>query len=125
MGSIPGTGVRPTRAALDDIGQPVPDLGLALEDLPSELLVKAQRLPDQVAAGGADRIVSVDDRVWFKVKTGDWRGAATQYDVRNGDSPDDDVICSWWLCSAGHRKADSAQDDFYDQLKIECYAKRA
>jgi len=39
------------------------------------LVRKAQDLPDEVQASGAERIVSIDDRVWFKVKTRDHRGA--------------------------------------------------
>ena len=124
MSSIPGSGVRPTRLALDDLGTPIPNVGIALEDLEHELVIRAQQLPAKLEAGGAERIVSIDDRVWFKVKTESWRGAGTHYQVRAGDGPNSAVACSWWLGAAGRRRADSAHDDFYDQLESQCTAAR-
>jgi len=73
-------------------------------------VVKAQRLPEQVAAGGAERILSLDDLVWFKVKTEAWRGAACRAPLKGTALPPD--VGLWWLGAAGTRRADSAQEDF-------------
>jgi hypothetical protein len=68
--------VRPTRATLDDLGQPIPNLGIALEDLGHPVIVRAQQLPERVDAGGVERIAALDDRPWFKVKVDNWRAVA-------------------------------------------------
>lgn len=69
--------VRPTRRCLDDLGVAVPHLTEPLHDVDHPLVKKSQNLPKQNAAGGAERIISLTDRIWLKVKTGRWRGAAT------------------------------------------------
>lgn len=76
-GAWPGAGVRPTlRCLSDDLAiAPLPTLDVRLEDLDHELIRKAQQSPELDAAGGSERIESVDDRTWLKVKTGQWRGA--------------------------------------------------
>jgi hypothetical protein len=84
---VPGSGVRPTKTCLsDDLGLPLPDIATILDFLDHELLQKAQRLPNEVEAGGSERVAALDDRVWLKVKTDSWRGAG----------------------AAGHRRGDSA-----------------
>jgi hypothetical protein len=124
---IPGHGVRPTKRALEDLGLPLPDLGQILESLTHELLVKAQRIPDELAAGGAHRITSLDDRVWFKAKTEDWRGVATDHGIYLADVPaePDEHFGRWWLGAAGHRNGDSPQRDFYERLTASCKQARA
>jgi hypothetical protein len=56
---------------------PIPNLGVRLSDLNHPLVVKSQQVPDEVASGSAERVRSLTDRVWFKIKTGQWRGAAS------------------------------------------------
>jgi hypothetical protein len=124
MNSVPGTGVRPTKLALGNLDIVVPDLGVALESIPHPLLERAQSLPATVDAAGAERIIALDDLIWLKVKTGSWRGAATRHEVLAASEPDSDVIGCWWLGAVGSRRADSAQDDFYDRLELACVAQR-
>jgi hypothetical protein len=124
MPSVPGAGVRPTRLVLDDLGVELPHLGTALENVAHELVERAQQLPARVASGGAERIVSIDDLVWFKVKTEIWRGAGTHHEVLAADEVGAEVIGNWWLGAAGTRQADSGQTDFYEQLHRACVARR-
>ena len=107
--------VRPTKRCLADLSLPVPTLGLRLSDINHPLIAKAQQVPDEVASGGAERVRALTDRVWFKVKTGIWRGAAS--DLRD-ELPEDALRLDawWWLGAGGTRQADSAQHDFYVHL---------
>lgn len=102
---------------LGELGLAFPELDVPLAKTDHPLVRKAQGLPDEVGAGGAERVLSITDRVWFKVKTGDHRGAA-------GDlpSPDDSAVPDrgWWLAAAGHRQADTPARDFYARLTAEC-----
>ncbi|WP_337974347.1 hypothetical protein [Cellulomonas sp. NTE-D12] len=109
--------VRPTRRALSDLGLTFPRLDVPLATIDHPLVVKAQGLPEAVQAGGAERIVSITDRTWFKVKTQDYRGAAG--DVPSGNDPAVPDH-SWWLAAAGHRRADTPTQDFYSRLTTEC-----
>ena len=83
-------------------------------------MTRAQQVPLEVAARGAERIASIDDRVWFKVKTGRHRAAVHQLDPANEHH---NAISAgsawWWIGAAGTRKADGS-DDFYAQLEAEC-----
>lgn len=110
-------GVRPTRRVLDELGLRFPLLVHALEAIADPLVAKAQSLPDEVGAGGAERIRSLTDRVWFKVKTSDHRGAAglvvTPFSYGL-------PAHGWWLAAAGQRQADTPTRDFYDRLEAEC-----
>lgn len=112
--------VRPTRRALDDLGAKLPDLATPLHELDDPLIVVAQSLPELKVAGGAERVVSLTDRVWFKVKTGTHRAAATE--LRDLDRPDHahPLVGGWWIGAAGQRQADSPQRDFYAHLLREC-----
>ena len=62
----------------------------------------AQQTPADVAAGGAERIRSLTDRVWFKCKVSNLRGAVTKIDPSETgvsallESGDDD-----WLAEPG------------------------
>jgi len=65
--------VRPTRRCLDDLELRFPPLDVPLHETEHDLIAKAQRLPDEFASGGAERVLAIDDRVWFKVKVGAYR----------------------------------------------------
>lgn len=113
-------GVRPTRRCLGDLGADLPDLGLRLEEIDQPIIVSAQAIPERREAGGAERVVALTDRVWFKVKTSDHRAAVTEL---RGDEIPDRVRPSrgaWWIGAAGRRQADSPHRDFYAMLQREC-----
>lgn len=109
--------VRPTKRALDDLGLGFPSLDVPLASLDHPLVSRAQSLPETFQAGRAERVVSISDRVWFKVKTQDYRGAA-----REEQSPEGHGVPGrgWWLAAAGHRTADTPTQDFYARLTAEC-----
>lgn len=79
------------------------------------LIEKAQRLPEDHASGGAERVRSLTDHLWFKVKIGEYRGAAGEVNARPNDAPP-----LWWLVAGGRRRADTKSQDFYKQLEAEC-----
>lgn len=113
-------GVRPTKRCLVDLGVPVPDLGHPLDEIDAPIVATAQSVPESRDAGGAERISSLTDRVWFKVKTRDRRAIVTQ--LHGGDLPDGlpSGVGEWWLSAEGHRQADSPQRDVYASIKREC-----
>ncbi|WP_116204998.1 hypothetical protein [Amycolatopsis circi] len=119
MTQVP-VGVRPTRRCLADLDLPLPDLGQPLDEIENPVIATAQVIPELRDAGGARRILSLSDRVWFKVKTGDRRAIATQ--LNNDDSPPGlrSRPDTWWIGAAGHRQADSPQRDFYESIRREC-----
>jgi hypothetical protein len=119
MTQVP-VGVRPTKRCLGDLGLSLPDLGQPLDEMDNPVVATAQAVPAQRDAGGARRILSLCDRVWFKVKTGDQRAVVTQ--VNGGDLPDGLPWGdgAWWIGAAGHRQADSPQRDFYESIRREC-----
>jgi len=102
--------VRPTRACLRELGVATPPLHVLLHELEHPLILKAQAIPAQVGSGGGERIRSLADRVWFKVKTASYRGAAGQI------PPLTHIAHTWWLTAGGDRAADSPQHDFYAVL---------
>lgn len=108
-------GVRPTKRCLDDLDLGFPPLDVPLEGLNHELIAKAQRLPEEHASGGAERVRSLSDRVWFKVKVGEYRGAAGAV-----VAPIHEPSAHWWLVAAGRRRSDSRTSDFYARLEEEC-----
>lgn len=112
--------VRPTRRCLGDRGVELPDLGVRLEEIDDPIIASAQTVPEQRDAGGAERIVAITDRVWFKVKTSDHRAAVTE--LRRTDLPDwvNESRGAWWIGAAGRRQTDSPQRDFYATLQREC-----
>lgn len=79
------------------------------------LIDKAQRLPEEHAAGGSERVRSLTDHIWFKVKIGEYRGAAGEVNARPEDVPP-----KWWLVAGGLRRGDTKAQDFYDQIEAEC-----
>jgi hypothetical protein len=113
-------GVRPTRRCLADLGLDVPDIGVWLDELDDPVVTSAQAVPEQRDAGGAQRVLSLTDRVWFKVKTSDRRAVVTELQGEDRPSGLPDGVGSWWIGAAGRRQADSPQKDFYDSIKREC-----
>lgn len=113
-------GVRPTKRCLGDLNLALPDLGVSLDEIGDPVIVSAQALPEQRDAGGAERVVSLTDRVWFKVKTSDYRAAGTE--LRTSEVPEwiPTTKGAWWIGAAGRRQSDSPQRDFYAALKREC-----
>lgn len=118
-------GVRPTKRCLGDLEVELPDLGVHLEKIDPPVIVSAQVVPEQRDAGGAERVVTLTDRVWLKVKTSDHRAAVTE--LRGPDLPDwvRPRRGAWWIGAAGRRQADSPQRDFYAALQRECTTGRA
>ncbi|MCA0178732.1 MAG: hypothetical protein LCH77_03870 [Actinobacteria bacterium] len=116
--------VRPTRRCLADLEVDLPDLGVPLDEVDDVIVVNAQALPEQRDAGGAERVVSLSDRVWFKVKTSDRRAVVTE--LRESELPEWIPASrgSWWIGAAGRRQNDSPQRDFYASLQRECTAGR-
>ncbi|QIZ99880.1 hypothetical protein [Leifsonia sp. PS1209] len=117
--------VRPTRRALSDLRIDVPKLDVPLSELEHPLIVRAQAVPHMVAANSAERILSLTDRVWLKVKTGAWRGAAGNVRGAVDDSPRAALETGeawWWLTAGGARQNDSPQHDFYSRLDSEAHA---
>lgn len=112
--------VRPTRRCLADLTVELPDLGVPLEEVADPVIQSAQTLPEQRDAGGAERVVSLTDRVWFKVKTSDRRAVVTE--LRESELPEWIPASrgSWWIGAAGRRQNDSPQRDFYASLQREC-----
>ncbi|MDQ6525012.1 hypothetical protein RB608_15440 [Nocardioides sp. LHD-245] len=112
--------VRPTLRCLGDLGESLPDIGKRLDELDEPVVVGAQSLPERRDAGGAERVLALTDRVWFKVKTSDRRAVVTE--LRRDDLPDwvPPTRGSWWIGAAGRRQSDSAQHDFYAVLEKEC-----
>ena len=112
--------VRPTKRCLADLGCEVPNLGTRLSSLSHPLIVKAQSLPAQSAAGGAERVKVLTDRVWLKVKVDTWRGVASNL---RGERADEFSVLGahWWLGAAGIRQGDSAHHDFYSVLGEEAH----
>jgi hypothetical protein len=113
-------GVRPTKRCLTDIGLKFPPVNTPLLPLAHPLIEKAQQLPAEAAAGGAERVLSLDDRVWFKVKISNYRGAATKLKPEDTVHPEllEATDAWWWICTAGERKSDS-RSDFYKSVEAE------
>jgi len=102
--------VRPTKRCLDDLGLAFPPVDLPLHEVDHPMVKKAQQTPAEVAASGAERIRSLTDRVWFKCKVSNLRGAVTKIDpsgtsvfalLESGDA-------WWWIGAAGERQDGSA-----------------
>lgn len=121
-----GEQVRPTKLCLDAMGVAPPTIDQSLADIDAGPLASAQTLPEKFEAGAAQRIRSLRDRVWFKVKTGRWRGAATRLTDSDlareasdadeqGIEPDITSAHRWWLGAAGWRE-DGSPTDFYSDV---------
>jgi hypothetical protein len=112
--------VRPTKRCLDDLGLEFPDIGVPLSEVNHPLIAKSQDVPRELAAGGAERVRSLTDRVWFKCKCSNLRGVVTHLSEDEVDQSRllADIDAGWWLAAAGERKADSASD-FYKVIEAE------
>lgn len=104
--------VRPTlRALTEDLELPVPTVDVPLETVSHAVIARAQGIPAMQADNGAERILSLADRVWLKVKTGRYRGAVTNY------IPDPELhkarwLTGWWLGFAGKRFQGDRRDAY-------------
>jgi hypothetical protein len=120
------SGVRPTKRCLEDLGISFPPINQPLHAIDHPLINKAQHLPAEASAGGAERIKALTDRVWFKVKVVNLRGAATQ--LTPSDTAESEILAAadawWWLGAAGERKEDSSTD-FYKSIEAEAARHRS
>ena len=108
--------VRPTRHCLADLHLSIPPISESLCQQDHPLIGEAQRLPETYAAGGVERILALKDRVWFKVKTSRWRGAATRLPEADQTEAAPQVRqAPWWLGAAGYRR-EGDPSDFYFTL---------
>lgn len=115
--------VRPTKRSLADLGLSFPHLDVELHAIDDVLVQKAQSIPEEAAANGAERIRSLSDRVWFKAKTSDQRGAVGVVETSEEFGPGSEADLpgsAWWLVAAGHRQSDTKSRDFYVRLEAEC-----
>lgn len=115
--------VRPTRECLSRLGLTVgagmPGLGTPLSTIDHQIVKRAQKLAEELAANGAERVLCLHDRLWFKVRHGErWRGAGTRLDDNEFREATGtlDPPGRWWLGAAGRRESGSP-DDFYDELE--------
>lgn len=90
-------------------------MDVRLPDINHSLVREAQRLPELHAAGGVERILSLSDRVWFKIKTGRWRGAATRLPEAGQPLESEIRLAPWWLGAGGYRR-EGDPSDFYASL---------
>lgn len=110
--------VRPTRKSLDDLGIAVPLIDHPLHAIDDPHVRQMQKMPERALAGGAERILRIADRVWFKYKSSDVRAAVgrlKESEVAQCVLPIPG-LGRWWIGAAGHRQADSGQHDFYSLL---------
>src|SRR5215472_14070959 len=110
--------VRPTKRCLDDLGLRFPPYTDSLSEVGHPLVQRAQKIPEQEAAGGVERIRSVTDRIWFKCKMSVYRGAVTKLTVAETSSASLPSSAAWWIGAAGARQQGS-EDDFYANLEAE------
>jgi len=101
---------------MTDLDLSIPPINESLCKIDHPLISEAQRLPETHAAGGAERILSIKDRVWFKVKTGRWRGAGTRLpEADRADAGPQIRQAPWWLGAGGYRR-EGDPGDFYSAL---------
>jgi hypothetical protein len=112
--------VRPTKRCLDDLGLIFPSLESPLSDIDHPIVKRSQQTPAEFAAGGCERVKSLNDRVWFKCKTSIYRAAVTR--LERADTTEPELLevgeAWWWIGAAGERRDDSASD-FYKQIEAE------
>ena len=110
--------VRPTKRCLDDLGLSFPTVNESLSELGHPLVRRAQLVPEEAEAGGAERLRALTDRIWFKCKTTVYRGAVTRLTTSESQDRGLPPEAAWWIGAAGDRKEDS-RSDFYSQLERE------
>lgn len=100
----PGRFPRPTlRCVREDLGyKKLPPVSQQLDKLGDVVLTKSGEVA-RSAPQGTERVVELDDRIFWKVKIDRWRGALWISDDES------------WLVAAGYRRAGDA-DDFYNEL---------
>lgn len=107
--------VRPTFDCLGVLGVKLPTLDVSLDSVDHPLVAKAQKVPDLMDSNDAEPILSLHDRRWLKVKTGEFRGGVTVL----GAPAEWAEVCeedSFWLGLAGKRRSDTPSKDFYATL---------
>lgn len=112
--------VRPTKRCLTDLDLPLPDLRQPLDEIDHPVVTAAQAIPEQRDAGGAERVLSLSDRIWYKVKTRDQRAVVIELRANEVSDEVPPGKGEWWIGAAGHRQADTPQRDFYEVIKREC-----
>lgn len=121
--------VRPTRLCLEQLGYTVgqpgfPPLTRALHALDDGVVERVQQMPEELAAGGAEKIRCLEDRAWFEVRSTErMRGAATRLtdgELRAALGLAPDAVPGptgrWWLGAAGWHEEGSPAD-FYAVLE--------
>jgi len=116
MADSPRTRVRPTIRFLRDLSLSFPRLNEPLWRISHPLVAHVQQTPDEVRAGGAEPIRSLNDRLWWKCKTSDLRAIVTKLTLAELADLDMPESAAWWGGAAGIRRDDSASD-FYRQLQ--------
>lgn len=110
MASDQGPPVRPTlRALTEDLALPIPPVDVQLHDVDHPIIVRAQSIPAKQADHGAERILSLSDRIWLKVKTGRYRGAVTHH-AHDPELPKATWLSGWWLGFVGLRAVGDRRD---------------
>jgi hypothetical protein len=118
MADSPRTRVRPTIRLLRDLGLSFPRLEEPLWRIAHPIIAHMQKTPDEVRAGGAEPIRSLNDRLWWKCKTSDLRAIVTKLSPAELAALGVPELAAWWGGAAGGRRDDSVSD-FYRQLQAE------
>ena len=118
MADYPRTSVRPTIRFLRDLGLSFPRLEEPLWRVPHPLIAHMQKIPDEVRAGGAEPIRSLNDRLWWKCKRSAMRAVVTKLTPAELATLGIAEPAAWWAGAAGVRREDSTSD-FYRQLQAE------
>ena len=110
--------VRPTRKALEGLMVDVPEIDIPLHAIDNDHIKEVQKIPLYSRSGGAEPIRKISDRLVFKYKSSDVRGAVTR--LKESEVPkavrESPQIGRWWAVAFGYRRDDSAQHDFYSRL---------
>jgi len=110
--------VRPTKRCLEDLGLQFPPYTELLSKVNHALVQRAQSIPEQQAAGGVERVLSLTDRIWFKCKTSRYRGAVTKLAAAEIADVGLPPNAAWWIGAAGTREQGSERD-FYASIETE------
>lgn len=98
----------PDAAHTTDLGQSIPDLGTPLDEVDHVVVKVAQAVPEQHAAGGAERVLALKDRVWFKVKVSDQRAVITELaDSERSEDYAPGIDNDPWIACPDHRRKSS------------------
>ena len=111
--------VRPTQRCLHDLGLTFPLLDQPLDQLPDPVVVKAQTVPAQLAAGGGERVLVATDRIWWKCKTSSHRAMVTELDHTTEQRSEIVDSGAWWWIGATGPRREGSPEDFYAALSVE------